>query len=77
MDDGEKIQVHGWTKQAHDYVLSITMRRPLQLRFLPFETATDEIPLSLLRKLIIDGEPTDPELFITTIASMVPDDKNN
>lgn len=77
MEDGEKIDVHGWTKQGRDYVLNITMRRPLHLRFLPFESATDEIPLSLLRKLIIDGEATDPELFITTIASMVPDKKTN
>lgn len=75
MDDGEKIEIHGWTRQGHDYVLNITMRRPVQLRFLPFETATKEIPLSLLRKLIIDGEATDPGLFITTIASMVPEEK--
>ena len=73
MDDGEKIEIHGWTRQGHDYVLNITMRRPLRLRFLPFETATNDIPLSLLRSLIVDGETTDPELFITTIASMVPE----
>jgi len=73
MDDGEKIEIHGWTRQDHDYVLNITMRRPIRLKFLPFETATDEIPLSLLRSLIIDGEKTDPGLFITTIASMTPD----
>lgn len=77
MDDGEKIEVQGWTRQGHDYVLNITMRRPLRLKFLPFETATDEIPLSLLRNLIIDGETTDPGLFITTIASMVPEKNAN
>lgn len=76
MDNGEKIEIHGWTKQGHDYVLNITMRRPLQVKFLPFETGTDDIPLSLLRKLVIDGETSDPGLFITTIASMVPDDAN-
>ena len=75
MNDGEKIEVHGWTQQGHDYILNITMRRPMRLKFLPFETATDEIPLSLLRNLVVDGETTDPELFITTIASMVPDNK--
>ena len=75
MEDGKKIVVHGWTKEGHDYVLNITMRRPLRLKFLPFETATDEIPLSLFRKLIIDGEATDAGLFVTTIASMVPDKK--
>ena len=75
MEDGKKIAVHGWTRQGHDYVLNITMREPLRLRFLPFETATPEIPLSLFRKLVIDGETTDPELFVTTIASMVPDKK--
>ena len=77
MNDGEKIEIHGWTQQGHDYVLNITMRRPLSLKFLPFETATDEIPLSLLRSLVIDGETTDPELFITTIASMVPEENVN
>ena len=76
MDDGEKIEVHGWTRQGRDYVLNITMRRPLRLRFLPLETATDDIPMSLLRNLIIDGETTDPGLFITTIASMVPDENS-
>lgn len=75
MDDGEKITIHGWTRQGHDYVLNITMRRPVRLKFLPFETGTEEIPLSLLRNMIIDGETTDPALFITTIASMVPDEK--
>ena len=75
MADGEKIEIHGWTRQGRDYVLNITMRRPMRLKFLPFETATDDIPLSLLRKLVVDGEATDPELFITTIASMVPDEK--
>jgi len=76
MANGDKIEIHGWTRQDHDYVLNITMRRPLHLRFLPFETATDEIPLSLLRSIIIDGEETDPELFITTIASMIPDNSS-
>ena len=76
MDNGEKIVIHGWTKQGHDYVLNITMRQPLKVKFLPFETATDEIPLSLLRNIVIDGETSDPELFITTIASMTPDGKN-
>ena len=73
MDNGDKIAVHGWTKQGHDYVLNITMRQPVRVRFLPFETGTDEIPLSLLRSLVVDGETTDPGLFITNIASMVPE----
>lgn len=75
MDSGEKIEIHGWTRDGHDYVLNITMRHPIRLRFLPMETATDEIPLSLLRTIIIDGEKTDAGLFITTIASMTPDKK--
>ena len=75
MDDGEKVAVHGWTKEGHQYVLSITMRTLMYLKFLPLETATDEIPMSLLKQLNINGDITDAELFVTTIASMVPDDK--
>jgi len=73
MENGKKIQIHGWTKQGHDYILNITMRHPLRLHFLPFETATDDIPLSLLRNPVVDGNTRDSSLFITTIASMAPD----
>ena len=73
LDSGEKIVVHGWTKKGQDYILNITMRSPIQLHFLPKDTATEEISMSLLKKVFINGDATDAGLFIMAIAAMVPD----
>ena len=74
MDDGERVTVQGWTKEGNHYVLHITMRSPVQLRFLPSDTTQQQIPMSLLIDPVIDGQTVDPELYVITIASMVPDD---
>lgn len=72
-DGGKKIKIHGWARDGDDYILNITMRSPLQLRFSPRITASQAIPMSLLRKVMIDGEPTNASQFVMVIAAMVPD----
>jgi len=71
-ENGDKIQIKGWTKQNNINVLHIVMRSPVDLNFMPNDPV-GELALSLLQGPIIKGSPVDAELFIFTIASMVPD----
>jgi len=73
MDSGKHVIVQGWSRDRHDYVLSITMRSPLELHFLPRESATGDISMSLLREVTMDGYAIDAGQFIMIIAAMAPD----
>ncbi|MGD8566595.1 MAG: hypothetical protein PVJ39_00720 [Gammaproteobacteria bacterium] len=72
MGNGKKISIQGWTRDERHYVLNITMRTPVKLRFLPREVAKKDTPMSLLKEVTMDGETVSAEEFIMVIAAMVP-----
>jgi hypothetical protein len=72
MGNGKKVTVQGWTRDERHYILNITMRTPVKLRFLPREGAKQDTPMSLLKEVTMDGETVSAEEFIMVIAAMVP-----
>jgi len=74
MDNGKHVTVQGWSRNKHEFVLNITMRTPVQLRFLPRESAKENTSMSLLREVTMDGYTIDAGQFIMVIAAMGPDD---
>lgn len=70
--DGKKVTVQGWTRDERHYILHITVRRPVKLRFLPREGAKQGPPMSLLKEVTMDGQTVSAEEFIMVIAAMVP-----
>jgi len=73
MENHKKIIINGWTRQDQLYVLNIDMGVPVELKFQL--RGTDEVKsgMSLLQKPLYKGQSMNAELFVFTIASMVPD----
>lgn len=74
-EDKKPVTVQGWSRDKRDYVLHITMQTPLKLHFLPRESAKDDMLMSLLRDVKMDGYTLGADQFILIIAAMVPDKK--
>lgn len=74
MDNKQRVTVQGWSRDNRDYVLHITMRTPVELHFLPRESADETTPMSLLREVTMDGHTIDAEQFVLITAAMVADD---
>lgn len=75
MKNRKHITVQGWTRDKNDYVLHITMKKPLKLHFLPRTSAKGEKSMSLLRDVKMDGYIAGADQFILTIAAMDTDKK--
>ncbi len=75
MENKKPVTVEGWSRDKRDYVLHITMQTPVKLHFLPRESAGDDMSMSLLRDVKMDGYTLGADQFILTIATMVPDKK--
>lgn len=76
MKDKKPVTVQGWSRDKGDYVLNITMKTPLQLHFLPRKSASQDMAMSLLRDVKMNGYTLGADQFILTIAAMVPDKKD-
>jgi hypothetical protein len=74
MDNKQRVTVQGWSRDKRDYVLTITMRTPVRLHFLPREPANDDTPMSLLREVTMDGNTISAEEFIFIITAMASDE---
>lgn len=77
MEDKKHVTVQGWSRDKRDYVLHITMHTPVKLHFLPRESARDDMSMSLLRDVKMDGYTLGADQFIIAIAAMVPDKKTD
>jgi len=75
MEDKKHVTVQGWSRDKDDYVLHITMQTPVELHFLPRESARDAMSMSLLRDVKMDGYTLGADQFILTIAAMASDKK--
>jgi hypothetical protein len=81
MGNHKKIKVHGWHRDERHYILNITMRSAVSLRFLPRDRKATKLTtkpttkptMSLLKEVEMDGTTVDAAQFIMTIAAMVPD----
>ncbi|MEJ2441004.1 MAG: hypothetical protein P8Z72_15275 [Gammaproteobacteria bacterium] len=75
MENGKHITVQGWSRDKNDYVLHITMRKPVKLHFLPGPSTKGDKSMSLLRDVKMDGYISGADQFIMTIAAMDTDKK--
>jgi len=75
MSNNKKITINGWTKQDQLYVLNINMGEPVELKFQPRGMGADTPSMSLLQKPFYKGDNINAELFVFTIASMIPEKK--
>ena len=73
LEDGSKIKVKGWTRDDDRYVLSIVMRAPIKLTFLPADKKQVKENMSLLEPVLVQGRETEASQFVMVIATMVPD----
>lgn len=74
MENHKRVTVEGWSRDKQDYVLNITMNTPMKLHFFPRQSGKQDISMSLLREVTMDGYLISGEQFIITIAAMVPDE---
>lgn len=77
MENGKHITVQGWSRDKSDYVLHITMKKPVKLHFLPRPSVKGKKPMSLLRDVKMDGYIAGADQFIMTIAAMDTDKKTD
>lgn len=74
-ENNKKIIINGWTRQDQLYVLSIDMGVPVELKFQQHSIDAATPAMSLLKAPLYKGQTMNAELFVFTIASMVPDKK--
>ena len=75
MENHKHVTVQGWSRDKQDYVLHITMRKPIKLYFFPRPATRQTTPMSLLRDVTMYGYLVGAEQFVVIIAAMVPDEE--
>ncbi len=67
-DDTKSVVIHGWTRQADNYLLHITLREPVVLEF--FYHHSDGQNYCVLQPVVAGKRVYNPEQFIFILAAM-------